>query len=114
DEAKLSQALNALDAHNVKYLPNFEGALIGWVPSAELKTDIAKRPGFLGFILDELDHMQINAHWPVIDYYGYDDVHYLAETEGLDLFAACQIVLEALQERNAACTVGDTPAAGEF
>ena len=114
DEAKLSQAMNALDGLAVKYVPNFEGAPIGWAPSAELKADIAKRPGFLGFMLDELDHMQINAHWPVVDYYGYDDVHYLAETEGLDLFAARQSVFEALQQRNAAFTVGSTPAAGEF
>ena len=80
DEDKLRQAMNALDALGVKYVPNFEGAPVGWIPSAELKADIAKRPGFLGFMLDELDHMQINAHWPVVHYYGYDNAHYLAET----------------------------------
>ena len=114
DEGKLSQAMHALDVLGVKYVANFEGAPVGWLPSAELKADIAKRPGFLGFMLDELDHMQLNAHWPVVDYYGYDDVHYLAETEGLDLFAARQAVFDALQQRNADCTVGDIPAAGEF
>jgi len=114
DEAKLCRAMDALDALGVKYVPNFEGAPVGWIPPAELKADIAKRPGFLGFMLDELDHMQINAHWPVVDYYGYNHVHYLAETQGLDLFAARQAVLDALQQHNAACTVGDTPAVGEF
>ena len=114
DEAKLSQSMNALDALGVKYVPNFEGAPIRWVPSAELKADIAKRPGFLGFMLDELDHMQINAHWPVIDYYGYNDAHYLTETEGLDLFAARDVVFSALQQRNASCTVNGIPATGEF
>src|SRR5688572_11587104 len=92
DEAKLSHAMDTLDLLGAKYVPNSEGSLIGWVPSAELKADIAKRPGFLGFLLDELDHLQINAHWPVVDYYGYNDMHYLVETEGLDLFAARQVV----------------------
>lgn len=114
DEDKLQQGMNALDALAVKYVPNFEGAPVGWVPSTDLKADLAKRPGFLGFMLDELDHMQINAHWPVVHYYGYNNAHYLAETEGLDLFAARQAVFDALQKRNAACTVGNTPAAGEF
>jgi hypothetical protein len=114
DEAKLRQAMNALDVLGVKYVPNFEGAQIGWVASAELKADIAKRRGFLGFMLAELDHMQINAHWPVVDYYGYDDAHYLAETDGLDLFAARQAVLDALRQRSTAYTVGETPATGEF
>jgi hypothetical protein len=114
DEAALIKALDALDAAGIKYAPNFEGAPIGWVPSDGLKTDIAQRPGFLGFILDELGHMQINAHWPVIDYYGYDDVHYLAETDGLDLFSARLAVFDALAKRNIACTVGTIPATGEF
>jgi hypothetical protein len=70
--------------------------------------------GFLGFMLDEADHMQINAHWPVISYYGYHEGHFLAETDGLDLFAARQLVLDALRQRNLACTVLDKPAAVEF
>ena len=114
DETRLRQALDELDANGVKYAPNFEGAPIGWVPSPELTADLAGRPGFLGFVLDELEHMQLNAHWPVIDYYGYNDAHYLAETEGLDLFTARQTVFDALQKRNAACTVGSVRAAGEF
>ena len=114
NEAKLSQAMNALDAMGVKYVPNFEGAPVSWMPSNELKTDLAYRSGFLGFMLDELDHMQINAHWPVIDYYGYEHAHYLTETEGLDLFAARAVVLNALQRRNAACTVNGISATGEF
>ena len=72
DEAKLQRGMNALDALAVKYVPNFEGAPVGWVPSDKLKADLTKRPGFLGFMLDELDHMQINAHWPVVHYYGYN------------------------------------------
>jgi hypothetical protein len=50
--------------------------------------------------------MQINAQWPVVDYYGYDDAHYITETEGLDLFTAQQAVLDALRFHNTACTVG--------
>ena len=57
--------------------------------------------GFLGFLLDEADHMQINAHWPVIDYYGYEDQHYLVETDGLNLVSARQVVLDALSSYNA-------------
>jgi len=110
----LPPALDAADRARAKYLLNFERAPLGWKPPDALKRDLAARPGFLGFLLDEADHMQINAHWPVIDYYGYDDRHYLAETDGLDLFAARQIVLSALRERNAACSILGTPAAVEF
>lgn len=110
----LPQALEACDRAGVGYLLNFEGAPVGWTPPPGLKRDLADRPGFFGFLLDEADHMQINAHWPVIDYYGYDDQHYLAETEGLDLFAARQAVLDALRQRNEACTVGGKPAGVEF
>jgi hypothetical protein len=114
DEGSLMGIMDELDATGIKYIPNFEGAPLGWIPSEELKADISQRPGFLGFLLDEPDHMQINAHWPVVDYYGYDDAHYLAETEGFDLFTARQVVLDALRKRNTACTIGDIPPAGEF
>ncbi len=114
DESKLIPAMDALDALGVKYAPNFEGAPIGWTPSPTLKADLARRSGFLGFMFDELDHMQINAHWPIIDYYGYDDAHYLIETEGLDLFAAREAVLNALKKRADACAIGDIRSAGEF
>ena len=112
--SRLYPALEACDRLGLSYLLNFEGAPIGWNPPHELKEELQQRPGFIGFILDEADHMQINAHWPVIDYYGYDDRHYLAETEGLDLYAARQAVLAALRQRNAACKVADKPAAVEF
>lgn len=114
DVDELLPALDACDACGLKYTPNFEKAPIDWVPPASLKHNLADRPGFLGFMLDEADHMQINAHWPVIDYYGYDDRHYLAETEGLDLFAARQAVLEALYARSQACCAAGKPAAVEF
>jgi hypothetical protein len=113
DEARLPPALDACDAQGTKYLLNFEKASLGWTPSERLKRQLEDRPGFLGFVLDEADHMQINAHWPVIDYYGYDDQHYLAETEGLDLPAARKAVLQALRQYNAACTVAGKPAATE-
>ena len=95
----LLPALAACDTEGIQYMLNFEGAPIGWKPPSDLKSELARRPGFLGFVLDEADHMQINAHWPVVDYYGYNDAHYLAETEGLDLFAARQAVLDALRQR---------------
>jgi hypothetical protein len=57
-----------------------------FVPSQVLKDQLEGRPGSR-FYADEADHMQINAHWPVIDYYGYNDKHYLAETDG-SLFTA--------------------------
>lgn len=114
DEARLLQAVDQLDAAGVRYAPNFEGAPVGWLPSANLRADLARRQGFLGFLFDELDHMQINAHWPVIDYYGYDDAHYLAETENLNLFEARQAVLDILMQRGAACKIGEKAPAGEF
>lgn len=110
---ELPPALDACDRGGIRYVLNHEGAPIGWIPPAALKRALAQRPGFLGFMLDEADHMQINAHWPVIDYYGYDDKHYLAETEGLDLFAARDAVLAALRQRNEACTVAGKPAVVE-
>jgi hypothetical protein len=111
---RLPPALDACDQAGLRYMLNFEGAPVGWTPPAALKHLLLHRPGFLGFLLDEADHMQINAHWPVIDYYGYQNQHYLAETEGLDLHAARQAVLEALCQRRQACTVGEKPAAVEF
>lgn len=110
---ELPSALEKCDREGINYILNFEGAPIGWTPPITLKDELARRPGFLGFMLDEADHMQINAHWPVIDYYGYDDQHYLAETEGLDLFTAREAVLAALQRRNEACTVGEKRATAE-
>jgi hypothetical protein len=110
----LRPALDACDGAGVKYVLNFEGAPVGWRPSEDLKRKLEDRPGFLGFMLDEADHMQINAHWPVIDYYGYEDKHFLAETEGLDLVSAREAVLASLRQRNEACTVGEKPAAVEF
>jgi hypothetical protein len=112
-ESELPSALEACDRRGLSYMLNFEGAPIGWAPSAALKETLASRTGFLGFMLDEADHMQINAHWPVIDYYGYDDKHYLAETECLDLYAAREAVLTALRRRNEDCTVAGKPAAVE-
>lgn len=113
-EETLPAALENCDAHAIRYILNFEGAPIGWTPRQELCQDLTRRPGFLGFMLDEADHMQINAHWPVIDYYGYEDKHFLAETEALDLNAARQAVLEALRQRNNACALAGKPAAVEF
>ncbi|MHC4479886.1 MAG: hypothetical protein ACYS1C_02815 [Planctomycetota bacterium] len=110
----LPPALDACDGAGLKYVLNFEGAPIGWVPPDRLRPDLERRPGFLGFMLDEADHMQLNAHWPVIAYYGYGGRHFLAETEGMDLVAARGAVLAALRERNEACTVAGTPAAVEF
>jgi len=112
-EDRLPPALDTCDRQGTKYLLNFERAPLGWTPSAELKRQLADRPGFLGFVLDEADHMQINAHWPVIDYYGYHHQHYLAETESLGLAAARSLVLEALRQYNADCTVAGQPAATE-
>ena len=114
DVASLTPVLDACDDRGLGYVLNFEKAPVGWVPPEELRRDLAGRGGFGGFILDEADHMQINAHWPVIDYYGYGGRHYLAETEGMDLFAARDAVIAALRKRNEACTVADKPAAVEF
>ena len=112
-EDSLPAALDDCDRQGTYYVLNFEGAPLGWTPSNELKHQLEDRPGFLGFMLDEADHMQINAHWPVIDYYGYDDCHFLAETEGLDLLSAREVVLESLRQKNAACQVSARPAASE-
>jgi hypothetical protein len=114
DVTQLPAALDACDCRGIGYALNFEKAPLNWTLSTSLKDNLTHRPGFLGFVLDEADHMQINAHWPVVDYYDYDDQHYLAETEGLDLFAAREAVLAALRQRNAACTVAGRPATVEF
>ncbi len=112
-ENGLGRVLDDLDTQGTQYILNFEKAALSWAPSGALKHQLEGRPGFLGFMLDEADHMQINAHWPVIDYYGYDDRHYLAETEGLDLRPAREAVLNALCRRNEECRVGSRPAITE-
>lgn len=112
--AALPSVLDACDRHGIEYVLNFEKAPLGWTSPRELATDLERRNGFVGFMLDEADHMQINAHWPVIDYYGYDDRHYLAETDGLTLQQAREAVLDSLRRRNEACTVAEKPAAVEF
>jgi len=114
DVASLLPAMDACDGRGLGYVLNFEKAPLAWLPPADLRADLARRPGFAGFMLDEADHMQLNAHWPVIEYYGYGGRHYLAETEGMDLFAAREAVLAALRGRNEACTVAGQPAAVEF
>ncbi len=112
-EEGLIPVLDACDRQGTQYALNFEKAPIGWTPSDALRRQLEGRPGFLGFVLDEADHMQINAHWPVIDYYGYNDEHYLAETEGMDLLSAREAVLDALCQRNEACRVSGKPAITE-
>ena len=113
-EEILLPALEACDRRGTQYVLNFEHAPPGWVPSPRLKAELECHPGFLGFLLDEADHMQINAHWPVIDYYGYDDQHYLAETDGLDLFRAQQAVYRSLEKYKAACQVAGKAVAVEY
>lgn len=114
DVEALLPAIDACDRQGLEYVLNFEKAPLGWIPPEHLKKDLVARDNFLGFVLDEADHMQINAHWPVIAYYGYNDQHFLAETEGLDLVFARQTVLDALVRRNQACTINRKPAAVEF
>jgi hypothetical protein len=110
----LKPAVENCEDKNIGYVLNFEGAPVGWTPPPALKKELAARQGFLGFLFDEADHMQINAHWPVIDYYGYEDQHYLAETEGLDLFQARQAVLNALVQKGETCTTAGKAPAVEF
>lgn len=110
----LPPVLDACDRQGTSYLLNFEGAPVGWTPPPQLKEDLQRRSGFLGFTLDEADHMQINAHWPVIDYYAYNDQHYLAETDGLNLYESQQAVLAALQQRHSTCQVAGKAPFVEF
>ncbi len=113
DEAALLPAMDACDGQGIQYVLNFEHGPLGWVPSEALKRGLEHRPDFISFLLDEADHMQINAHWPVIDYYGYNHRHYLAETDGMDLFAAREAVLRSLEGYNSACKVAGKAAAVE-
>lgn len=113
DENKLPPALKACQQKGIGVQLNFEGAPLGWRPTEALKQELGQQANFLGFLLDEADHMQINAHWPVIDYYGYDDRHYLAQTKGLSLFEAQQAVASALKEYAVDCLVGTTKATVE-
>ncbi len=110
----LLEAVNSLAKVGIETVANFEGAPVGWTPARELIRNLENAHGFAGFLLDEADHMQINAHWPVIAYYGYKERHYLAETEHLDLFSARELVLQALRDRGATCKVGGKLAAVEF
>jgi len=110
----LKPALDNCEKHRIGYLLNFEGAPVGWTPPSAFKKELNSRQGFLGFLLDEADHMQINAHWPVIDYYGYEDRHYLAETEGLDLIRARQAVYNSLVQKGENCTAAGKKPAVEF
>ncbi len=82
----LYPAIEALEEGNTAYVPNIEGAEIGWLPPEELCRAMEGRDRFLGFILDEAEHMQINAHWDMIAYYVQGGKHFFADTEGLDLF----------------------------
>jgi hypothetical protein len=111
---ELLKAAEALEKAGVGYLANFEGAPVKWQPPSDLLGVLERSPGFIGFLLDEADHMQINAHWPVIEYYGYERRHYLAETEDLDLSSSRQAVLQALEDRYVTCSVAGKPPAVEF
>ena len=106
NESSLRKAVELLEAAQVGYIPNFEGAPIDWVPTEKLKKELSQSTGFLGFMLDEADHMQLNAHWPVIAYYGYNEKHYLVDTEGMDLLTAQEAVYQALQKRSASFQIG--------
>lgn len=52
DESRLPSALDACDRQRTKYVLNFEGAPVGWIPSENIRYKLEDRPGFLGFMLD--------------------------------------------------------------
>lgn len=87
-EDSLLQAIDYCQSLGLKYVLNIEATPLDWTPSGQLRKRLENNSYFLGFMLDECDHIQLNTHWPVVDYYGYQGKHFFAETEGLDVINA--------------------------
>lgn len=113
-EEELLSALEEAKKLGLKLVANIEGQPLDWLPSPGLRKALEDSEAFLGFMLDECDHMQLNAHWPVVEYYGYGGRHYFAETEGLSLDEAQEAVEKAIAARTEALRIGNRDVAGEY
>lgn len=113
-EEELIEALGKAGELGIGIVANLEGQPLDWVPSPKLRSVLEGNNAFLGFMLDECDHMQLNAHWPVIEYYGYKGKHYFADTDGMDLDRAQEAVEGAIRERVKALTIDGKDVAGEY
>lgn len=113
-EDLLEEAIEYCQAAGLKYVLNVEGTSLDWVPSPGLRKRLEKNSYFMGFILDECDHMQLNAHWPVVKYYGYNERHFFAETDDMDVFEAQKAVAEGIKKRRDQLDIDGKDVAGEY
>lgn len=114
EDRELFDAVNEAEKLGIKVVINIEGRPLHWKPSSELRQYLEKSNAFLGFMLDECDHMQLNAHWPVVEYYGYHGQHYFAETDGMELDQAQEAVRSAIAKRTAELQIAGKNTAGEY
>lgn len=113
-DEELIEALHLAKELGIGIVANLEGQPLDWLPSEKLREALAGNETFLGFMLDECDHMQLNAHWPVVEYYGYKGRHYFAETDEMELDEAQAAVEAAIGKRVKALCVDRKDVAGEY
>jgi hypothetical protein len=113
-EELLLGAITYCQSLGLKYVLNIEALPLDWTPPEELRNILEKNDNFLGFVLDECDHMQLNAHWAVVEPYGYHEKHYFAETESMDIIQAQKVVGEAIKKRKKQLEIDGKDIAGEY
>lgn len=113
-EEELMEALQEAEKLGIEVVVNIESRPLSWIPSEKLRAQLEKSSVFSGFMLDECDHMQLNAHWPVVEYYGYGGRHYFAETDHMTLDEAQEAVGKAIQKRVQELTINGKDVAGEY
>lgn len=114
DTGALLGALRECERLGLGYVLNVEGLPLDWQFPAEVREHLEHNDAYLGVMLDECDHMQLNAHWTVVEYYGYEGHHYFADTDGLSLRQAQAAVGEAIARRVENYRVDSKDVAGEY
>lgn len=114
EEEEVERALSEAKRLGLQVVINIEGRPLEWEPSGRFRSLLTGNETFLGFMLDECDHMQLNAHWPVVEYYGYGGKHYFAETERMGLDEAQTAVERAIAARVERLCVDHKDVAGEY
>lgn len=113
-EEELMESIKEAERLALKVIINIEGRPLDWEPSLQLRDYLKNNDTFLGFMLDECDHMQLNAHWPVVEYYGYGGRHYFADTDGLTLDEAQEAVEKGMKDRVQKLKIDGKDVAGEY
>lgn len=113
-EAELVASLELCEKKGICYVLNVEGAPLDWIPSPFLQEVLKNSSCFLGMMLDECDHMQMNADWPVVSYYGYQGQPFFAQTHGLSFQEAQDTIKEAMKKRKQMLTIGRKDVAAEY